>query len=190
MKQTPNGELARRVKELLVRLEAVLGFRLRVAERTGRSLQSLLHQATIWKGSPCDREHCVTCQQGDEDMPDCNRSSVVYESVCSLGNPGILGKGGLVEQKGAPPSLYVGKSSRTVQERALENHDAAKKKDETSHIWRHQRLVHGAQEPSFIFKVVSQHRSALNRQIKEAVGIRRRGGAQGILNSKAEFNRC
>ena len=38
--------------------------------------------------------------------------------------------------------------------------------------------------------MVSKHRSALNRQIKEAVRIRRRGGAQGILNSKAEFNRC
>ena len=116
LEQTPNGELSRRVKELLGRLEPVLGFRLRVAERTGRSLQSLLHQATIWKGSPCDREQCVTCQQGDEDMPDCTRSSVVYESVCSLCNPGILGKGGLVEQKGGPPNLYVGESSRTVQE--------------------------------------------------------------------------
>ena len=33
-------ELARRVKELLVRLKPVLGYRLSVAERTGRSLQS------------------------------------------------------------------------------------------------------------------------------------------------------
>ena len=36
-------------------------------------------------------------------------------------------------------------------------------------------MVHGAEEPKFIFKMVSQHRSALNRQIKEAVRIRRRG---------------
>ena len=74
-----------------------------------------------------------------------------------------------MEQKGGPPSLFVVESSRTIQERALEHHDAARKKDETSHMYRHQRLVLGAEEPRFIFKVVSNHRSALNRQIKEAV---------------------
>ena len=41
-----------------------------------------------------------------------------------------------------------------------------------------------------MFKVVSTHRTALNRQVREAVRIRRRGGEGGILNSKAEFNRC
>ena len=40
-----------------------------------------------------------------------------------------------------PPSLYVGESSRKVQERAIEHHDDAKKRDEKSHIWRHQKLV-------------------------------------------------
>ena len=61
IEQTPNGELVRQIKELLVRLEPVLGFRLRVVERTGRSIQSLLPQASIWKGSPCDRG-MRTCQ--------------------------------------------------------------------------------------------------------------------------------
>ena len=37
--------------------------------------------------------------------------------------------------------------------------------------------------------MVSFHRSALSRQVKEAVRIRRRGGANQILNSKGEFNR-
>ena len=37
---------------------------------------------------------------------------------------------------------------------------------------------------------IGNHRTALNRQIKEAVRIRRRGGATSILNSKAEYNRC
>ena len=112
----------------------------------------------------------------------------VYTPSVTLGY--WVGKGGLVEQKGGPPSLYVGESPRTVQEQAVEHHDAARKRDKTSHMRRHKRLVHGAMEPKFIFKVVSHHRSALNRQIKEAVSIRRRGGAQGILNSKVEFNRC
>ena len=38
--------------------------------------------------------------------------------------------------------------------------------------------------------MISQHRSALNRQVREAVRIQRRGGAGLILNSKAEYSRC
>ena len=45
-------------------------------------------------------------------------------------------------------------------------------------------------QAEFIFKVISTHRSALNRQIREVVRIRRRGGAGNILNSRAESNRC
>ena len=41
-----------------------------------------------------------------------------------------------------------------------------------------------------MFKVVSASRTALSRQIREAVRIRRRGGAGSILNSRSEFNRC
>ena len=39
-------------------------------------------------------------------------------------------------------------------------------------------------------KVIGSFRSALSRQVSEAVRIRRRGGAGSILNSKTEFNRC
>ena len=39
-------------------------------------------------------------------------------------------------------------------------------------------------------KMVSNHRTALSRQIKEAVRIMRRGGEGGVLNSKSEFSRC
>ena len=41
-----------------------------------------------------------------------------------------------------------------------------------------------------IMRVVKHYKSALSRQVGEAVRIRRRGGAGMILNSKSEFNRC
>ena len=55
---------------------------------------------------------------------------------------------------------------------------------------KHQKLAHMGEEPKFLFKVISTHKTALQRQIKEAVRIRRRGGAANILNSRSEFNRC
>ena len=42
----------------------------------------------------------------------------------------------------------------------------------------------------FVMRMVSRAKTALERQTKEAVRIRRRGGEGAILNSKAEFNRC
>ena len=43
-------------------------------------------------------------------------------------------------------------------------------------------------QPKFIMKVVQYHRSALSRQVGEAIRIQRRGGV--TLNSRGEFNRC
>ena len=43
--------------------------------------------------------------------------------------------------------------------------------------------------PEFIIRVVGRAKTALERQTREAVRIRRRGGEGAILNSKAEFNR-
>ena len=55
---------------------------------------------------------------------------------------------------------------------------------------RHQRAEHGGGDPDFIMRVVRHFKSALSRQVGEAVRIRRRGEAGKILNSKAEYNRC
>ena len=53
LEQTPMGELARRVREQLVRMEDILGYRIKVVERTGRSLVSCLSQAKVGQGMVC-----------------------------------------------------------------------------------------------------------------------------------------
>ena len=188
--QTPHGELARRVKELLLRLEPSMGFKLRVVERTGRSIKSLLSQSSCSNGSICGRSSCITCNQDCEDVPNCTKTSIVYENVCTECNPGATSKGELGEVKMGAPSLYVGETSRSIEERAQEHWGAARRKEEKSHMQKHQIMEHDGAAPKFIFKLVSSHKTALSRQVKEAVRIRRRGGANNILNSRAEFNRC
>ena len=91
------------------------------------------------------------------------------------------------------PSLYIGETSRTIQERSLEHWGAykgSKKEQDKSHIFKHQELVHGGREARFLMRVISTHRSALSRQTAEAVRIGRRGGQGAVLNSRSEFNRC
>ena len=191
VEQTPHGELARQLRELMSRLEPTLGFRIKIVERAGKSLASTFSQASIWEGSHCGRPECITCNQEAEEMPPCSTSSVVYENICHTCNPSALKKGELRSQEGELPSIYVGETSRTVQERGLEHWGAWRRREENGHIMKHQMLHHGGDmEPKFTLKVVGSHKTALSRQIMEAVRIRRRGGSGAILNSKGEFNRA
>ena len=135
--QTPHGELSRRVKELLHRLEPSMGFKLRVVERTGRSIKSLLSQSSCSNGSKCGRSTCITCNQDCEDVPACTRTSIVYENVCIECNPGATSKGEIKEVKSGAPSLYVGETSMSIEERAQEHWGAARRKEEKSQMQKH-----------------------------------------------------
>ena len=160
MEQTPGGELARRMREQLVSLEPTLGYKIRVVERTGQSIQKIFARTSVWSGLKCGREHCITCNKEGEDVPDCTRRRVVYESICTRCNPSSLNKGELKAQVSTNPSLYVGETSRSVQERAGEHWGAATKEQDKSHIHKHQKLEHPGEKPTFIFKVVSNHKTA------------------------------
>ena len=60
--QTPGGELATRLRELLARIEPKIGFTAKVVERSGLSLQSQFPLTTLWEGVACGREdECITC---------------------------------------------------------------------------------------------------------------------------------
>ena len=192
LNQTPRGELASRIKSVLRGKEHITQFRIKVVERTGRTLRSHFPLTRLWEGH-CGRQDCVTCSQGLEDIPPCTRSSVVYENICTVCNPQARTKGDLKSYSPPEdcPSLYIGESSRSLFERTRNHWDDYQRGLETSHIRRHQDLLHGGdKDPKFVMKAVSYHKSSLNRQIKEAVRIRRRGGEGSILNSKCEFNRC
>ena len=90
----------------------------------------------------------------------------MYENICTTCNPDTNEEGEHVLKKGgAAPSLYIGESSRTIQERAMEHWGAAKREDKKSHMHKHQTMEHGGEPPQFQMRVVSYHRSALNRLI-------------------------
>ena len=104
---------------------------------------------------------------------------------------GARGKKELAHVRTDIPSLYVGESSRSLFERSREHWKQWKSNDKRSHIRKHMELAHKETEkPDFVMRAVSYHRSALTRQVGEAVRIGRRGGAGQILNSKSEYDRC
>ena len=190
VEQTPRGELAKRLRELMSRISPILGFGIKVVERSGCSLKSQFPQSSLWEGNHCGRESCITCNQGADFITPCSRKSLVYENTCAACNTMAGSKEGVKETDPEIPSLYVGESSRTIQERGLEHWAAFKRNKKDSHIWKHQELQHNGEAPKFILRAISFHRSALSRQTAEAIRIRRRGGMGAVLNSKSEFNRC
>ena len=87
-----------------------------------------------------------------------------------------------------PPSIYVGETSRSLYERGKEHWRAYVNKQEDSHINKHHLIHHQGGEPQFPLRPVRYSKTALTRQITEAVLIQR-WGEDLLLNSKAEFNR-
>ena len=191
VEQSPNGELAKRLRETLRGMEATLGFRVKVVERNGRSLGSKFPLNTLWAGEKCGRTDCITCEQGgEEQLPACTKSNLVYENICASCNPGASGKLDQAEIRVDIPTVYVGETSRSIYERSREHWEGVKKGSNKNHMVKHQLLEHaGEPDPNFQMKVRGFFKTALARQVAEAVYIRRRGGEGAILNSKGEFSR-
>ena len=185
------GELATRMKELVRRLAPILGFSIKVVERTGTALKNSFPLNNLWDGVMCGRPECIPCTQGADQLPPCTQPSLVYENVCNICNKGAANKKEDPPFRTDIPTLYVGETGRSLFERTNEHWGAWRSNKEDSHILRHQINAHGAsREPSFTMRAVKFHKTALYRQLGEAVRIRRRGGQGSILNSKAEYDRC
>ena len=161
---------------------------MRVAERGGTTLGSMLSNKNLWTGTECGRKECKTCCQKGEKREDCIRRNILYESECERC---VTWKVSDKEMKrtGGVPSLYVGESARSLFERSTEHWQAAHMKKEESHMHQHMVEEHRKEidRPEFRFRVVRAFKTALDRQIAEAIRIEMRGQ---VLNRRGEFNRC
>ena len=131
------GSLQKTIKECLDKISPMLGFKVKVAEKGGTPLSSLLSNKDPWSGVECGRGSCRTCAQPGERKEPCMRRNIVYESECSTCNPPgtrkEADKEGLAERKGFP-NLYVGESARSVAERASEHWRDVESAKEESHM--------------------------------------------------------
>ena len=88
--------------------------------------------------------------------------------------------------------LYIGETSRSIYERALEHQNDVEQLKTSSHMLRHLLEMHGGEQRSdveFGVKVLRYTRSSFERQILESVLIQGKRDHH-ILNSKSQFNRC
>ena len=83
-----DGELARRLKGVVERIQHILKFRIKVVEKSGTPLKLMFPLNNIGGEEVCGRPECITCtQEGEGRKPPCTRRRVLYENVCRLCNP-------------------------------------------------------------------------------------------------------
>ena len=175
------GELQKTVRGVIDRLTPLLGFTMRVTERGGTPLGSLLSNKNLWSGQECGRGECRSCAQSGDRREDCIRRNILYESECTkCSKQSDKGEGG--------PNIYVGETARSLHERMTEHWKDAEGGKEESHMVEHVGEAHQGEAPEFKFKVVRGFKTSLDRQVAEAIRIEMRGGA--ALNRRGEFNRC
>ena len=161
---------------------------MKVTERGGTKLGSLLSNKNLWSGMECGRQECRTCTQEGGKREDCVKRNILYESECERCADVDEMTGESLKRQGQDASLFVGESARSLFERSSEHWKAAEQMKEESHMVQHSIESHnGESKNTFKFKVVKSFRSALDRQIAEAIRIEMSGS---ILNRRGEFNRC
>ena len=118
--QTVGGWLAKKLQEIEDRISRSTGYRIRIVELSGSKLCHLLANTNPWADQDCGRDDCVPCGQGGEQQVQCKRRNILYESECVLCNP-EEGKMEKEKDLAGKQGVYVGESSRSLHERALEH---------------------------------------------------------------------
>ena len=140
-------------------------------------LRDLVTRSNIFAGEGCGRQHCGACHSAVKPV-NCRRRGIVYQTWCSE----------CVEAE-VKKALYVGESARSGSERMGEHLADAECGRKDSHISKHWTNQHQGRQTRFNFEIIGFFSTALERQIAEAVRILRTG-AERILNSRGEYNRC
>ena len=87
-----------------------------------------------------------------------------------------------MKRTGGIPCLYVGESARSLFESSSEHWQATHIKKEESHMHQHMVEEHRMEidVPEFRFRVVRTFKTALDRQVAEAIRIEMRGAASQV----------
>ena len=166
---TPEGKLKRMYEEIV----RGSGIRMKVVEKTGRTLKSQLQTSDPFRDPDCGREDCLVCTtfgQGN-----CNTESVTYRIDCGSGD--------------CEKDVYKGESAYNAYTRGGEHMGRLTARDENnSPLWRHCVDQHGGEMQTFLMSVTGTYRNdAMLRQVTEAVQINNMD-VDRRMNDRAEWN--
>ena len=186
---TSSSSLQKSLQERDDQITKALGMpRTRYVERGGVTLKDMLVNKNPWQqlNGGCGRQNCHLCNSQKGQGTSCRREGVLYKIECVL-----------CERGEGHQTWYIGESSRSAHERLAEHFWLFANKKEgdpdkheaSSVLWRHSRDSHdgGMKIEDWKPSITSSHRTALGRQVAEAMAIAKGHPNVVLLNSKQEF---
>ena len=187
--------LAKRLREAEENLLHSTGYKLKIVERGGSKLEDLLHKSDPCQGQDCERQGCLLCstklRTGRNMKQECSKRNLVYETYCITCKERDIKKikaatGGhkkRTQEEMAKIKLhkYIGETSRSCFERAMEHQNDMRQLKPTSHLLRHVLDQHEEEKLSnveFGMEVVRYTRTSFERQILESVCIQKKHSPQ------------
>ena len=167
---TPTGKL-KRMYETEIRKS---GMRIKVVERTGRTLKSQLQTSNPFKPDLCGRLDCFPCTTTGKG--NCEAESVSYKIECEGEDCTRGGK-------------YEGETAGNGYTRGGQHlYNLSKRYLDNSPLWRHCLEEHGGEVQRFQMSITGVYKNdAMLRQITEAVKINNTDPNM-LMNDRAEWN--
>ena len=171
------------------RMAEMTGFKIKFQEAGGSVLANSFDK-DLGKGKHCGRAPCPPCDSSDKRV-NCRSRNIVYESKCRECNPVSSQKEdpGTQSRKDSSPreGIYIGETSHSLHERAVEHVRDAESFSAKSHIVKHWMNAHEnlPSPPKMEFSITAKYGDCLSRQIGEALRIHY--SKDVILNSKSEY---
>ena len=161
---TPKSELKKRYEKVIDESK----IKIKVIEKRGKTLQNLLQKSKPTTRRRCgEDEGCMICE--NDGKSDCRKENVTYEILCEKCK-----------------KVYIGETSKNAYTRGQQHKRLLQTKDKQSVLYRHIQQDHQDETTTFKMKVLQTHRSALCRQITEAVKISRTPRDK-LINNKTEW---
>ena len=164
---TPKSELKKKYENEIKKTD----LKIRVVEKSGRSLKSMLQKSDPFKQDKCaDVEGCVRCKSDGRGKGMCRRDNITYEMECDKCQ-----------------YVYIGESARNVYSRGIKHEKDLSRKDKKSVLYRHVSSAHDKDDNvTFTTSVTGSYTDALTRQLSEAVKIN--NDPRTLINNKSEFH--
>ena len=169
VQSTPNEILRKEIQGQMDKL----GMKVKVVEKAGRSLKSLLQRSDVDPSPRCRFDDCVVCK-------------TEAKGQCCMENVGYLVWCKECELQGVRTVMH-GETGRCARIRCGE-HEKALLAKKNSNLWEHSRDVHDGDKVEYGYKVDKAFKEdVLVRQLDEAIRI---AGEEGnLLNDKFEWVR-
>ena len=145
--------------------------RVKVVEKLGNTLINTIGNQAPWRSEPCSRPGCKPCKSKPGS---CLKHNVTYSITCNT----CLENGSR--------RVYWGETNRSWWDRYLEHETALRTSNSKYAIVKHQLMEHANVPPNFSYKVDRTWKTALERQVGEAILIDNEDKTC-ILNSRSEW---